>query len=85
MLRLSFDHSAGLTAADGRLKAFEVAGIDGLYHPAEARIEGETVIVFSEKVKKPHFVRYGWKPFSDGNLVNGAGLPASTFKAEVGE
>ena len=69
-----------------RLQAkFAAAGIDGLYHPAEARIEGETVIVFSEKVKKPHFVRYGWKPFSDGNLVNGAGLPASTFKAEVGE
>jgi sialate O-acetylesterase len=32
---------------------------------------------------KPEFIYYGWKPYSDANLVNNEGLPASTFKIKV--
>lgn len=82
-LRLSFDYAGGLTTSDGKQPStFELAGEDGVYHKAEARIEGSAVIVSSEKVKNPCAVRYGWQPFTRANLVNAAGLPASTFKDE---
>jgi len=81
-LRLHFKHADGLHAAGGALRGFEVAGRDGLYRPAQARIEGLTVDVWSEDVPAPCAVRYGWEPFTRANLVNAAGLPASTFRQE---
>lgn len=81
-LRLHFGYAEGLRAADGRLRGFEVAGADGLYHAAEARIEGNDVVVANDTVPEPCAVRYGWRPFTDANLTNGAGLPASTFRDE---
>lgn len=62
---------------------FEVAEIEGIYYPAEAKSEGEEIILKSPQVANPKYVRYGWQPFTDGNLVNSAGLPASTFKLPV--
>lgn len=64
------------------MRSFEVAGDDGLFVAAEAVVDGDRVKVSSAKVKSPRYVRYGWQPFSTGNLVNGAGLPASTFVSE---
>ncbi len=65
-----------------RLRTFEVAGDDGLFYPAQAVVENGKIKVWSDKVKEPETVRYGWQPFTRANLVNGAGLPASTFRAE---
>lgn len=77
---VEFDYADGMTTSDGEaLRSFEVAGDDGLFVAAEAVVEGDKVKVSSAKVKSPRYVRYGWQPFSTGNLVNGAGLPASTF------
>lgn len=81
-LRLKFDFADGLRAAGDSLRGFEVAGADGLYHAAEARIEGNAVIVTADGVKEPCAVRYGWRPYTDANLENAAGLPASTFRDE---
>lgn len=79
-LRLHFDYAEGLCAASSsRISGFEVAGPDGIYHLAEAAIEGKTVVVKSKNVKEPCAVRYAFRPFPVGNLENGAGLPASTF------
>lgn len=64
------------------LRGFEVAGQDGLYHAASARVDGRTVVVESPEVREPCAVRYGWRPFTRANLVNAAGLPASTFRDE---
>ena len=55
---------------------------DGLFYPAQAVVENGKIKVWSDKVKEPETVRYGWQPFTRANLVNGAGLPASTFRAE---
>ena len=78
-----FDYADGMTTSDGEaLRSFEVAGDDGLFVAAEAVVDGDRVKVSSSKVKSPRYVRYGWQPFSTGNLVNGAGLPASTFVSE---
>ena len=78
---LRFADAEGMRAAQGtRLIGFEVAGADGIYHPAEATVQGNTVIVRSKDVKQPAAARYGWQPFTRANLVNAAGLPASTFR-----
>ena len=84
IVRVEFDHAGSLATSDGREPlTFEVAEYEGLYHKAEARIEGSTVVVVSSEVAKPRYVRYGWQPFTRANLVNGEGLPASTFRIEV--
>lgn len=78
---LRFSDANGMHAGKGtRLIGFEVAGADGIYHPAEATIKNNTVIVRSKEVKQPAAARYGWQPFTRANLVNAAGLPASTFR-----
>lgn len=82
MLRVWFDHAAGLTAKGGPLTGFEVAGRDGKFWPAAARIEGETVVVMSPAVPAPVTVRYGWANSPQCDLFNGAGLPASPFTSE---
>ena len=56
---------------------------DGNFHPATATISGATVNVASASVPTPTKVRYAWQPFSTGNLVNSAGLPASTFLLNI--
>lgn len=80
--RLWFDHAyGGLEAREGKLRGFELAGADGEFVPAEARIEGATVVVSSPAVVAPREVRYGWKDNPDCNLSNGEGLPAAPFRA----
>lgn len=82
-VRLSFDHATGLKAQGTHLVGFEVAGEDGVFHTADARIVGTDVVVTCPWVAHPVYVRYGWQPFSRANLVNGAGLPCSTFEKEI--
>ncbi len=82
---LHFDRvGQGLTTRDGGpVKGFAVAGADQRFHWADARIEGDTVVVESMAVPQPVAVRYAWadNPAS-ANLVNRAGLPASPFRTD---
>jgi sialate O-acetylesterase len=80
-LRVWFDHASGLAAKGPELTGFEVAGVDGKYGAAEARIEGESVVVSSSSVQTPVSVRYGWAANPNCNLFNREGLPASPFKS----
>ena len=76
----------GLHPASGdRIIGFEVAGKDGIFHAAEARVDENLLLVLltCPEVKEPVEVRYAWQPFTRANLVNGAGLPVSTFKYRV--
>ena len=80
---LSFDYGQGMRSSDGKsLRCFEVAEFEGIYYPATAEVVGEQVKVYSKEVRNPRYVRYGWQPFTRANLVDRAGLPASTFRAE---
>ena len=82
--RVSFDFSDGLRPAKGtEVSGFELAGEDGIYHPARATVEDGAVVLHSEKVSHPVALRYGWAPNPDCNLVNSALLPASPFRAGV--
>ena len=81
---LHFTHlGGGLVAKDGPLTGFSVAGADGVFHPAQAEISGETVVVSSPAVATPVAVRYGWANVAKGNLFNTAGLPASPFRSDI--
>ena len=82
-VRIRFKHADGLKTSDGGpLKGFAIAGEDRRFVWAEARIEGDTVIVSSAKVSKPVAVRYGWADNPIANLYNKAGLPASPFRTD---
>ena len=81
-LRVWFDHAAGLTAkAGGTVTGFEVAGADGKYVAADAKVEGSSVVVSSVSVPDPVSVRYAWADNPTCNLYNREGLPASPFQA----
>lgn len=79
---VSFDYAEGLHASDGKaLRTFEIAEQEGQFVPANAEVVGNQVKVWNDSIQNPRFVRYGWQPTTDANLVNGDGLPASTFGA----
>lgn len=77
-----FDFGKDLHAAGGGdIETFEIAGHDGIFHPAKAVPVAEgRLTVTSPQVKEAVSVRYGWQPFTRANLVNAAGLPTSTFR-----
>ncbi len=83
-IRLRFKHAdGGLEARPaGSLKGFGIAGEDRKFVDAEASIDGETVLVHSDKVAAPVAVRFGWADVPDCNLYNQAGLPASPFRTD---
>jgi sialate O-acetylesterase len=74
---------SGLTAKDGKLDGFEIAGADGHYLPAQARIEGQNVIAWSDQVREPAHLRYAWEGFPPCSLYNKEGLPALPFSYGV--
>ncbi|HEV2692213.1 MAG TPA: sialate O-acetylesterase [Verrucomicrobiae bacterium] len=81
---LSFNHAdSGLVAKGGELKGFTIADADKQFVPAKTKIAGSKIIVWSEEIAKPVAVRYGWDFVPDGNLFNGANLPASPFRTDV--
>ncbi|MFM8905511.1 MAG: sialate O-acetylesterase [Verrucomicrobiota bacterium] len=80
---VSFKHGEGLKTRDGGApRGFLIAGSDKVWKPATARIEGDKVVVSSPEVSAPVAVRYAWAENPDCNLVNGAGLPATTFRTD---
>lgn len=82
-VQLFFDYAdSGLKKTGDTLKEFEIAGNDQVFYPAEAKIEGKTIIVTSPKVKEPAAVRFAWKAVPEPNLFNNENLPASPFRTD---
>jgi sialate O-acetylesterase len=82
-IRVHFNFAGeGLTASGKPLQSFEIAGADRVFHPAAASIQGDTVVVRSPAVRQPVAVRYAWRAAAEGNLYNGAGLPAPPFRSD---
>ncbi len=87
-VRISFTNTdnglrAGAEGKDSELTGFYIAGPDRVFHDAEVRIEGNTIVVSSDEVEFPVAVRYGWADNPRCNLYNGAGLPASPFRTDT--
>jgi sialate O-acetylesterase len=83
---VSFSSAAGLKTSDGRaLRGFELVDEGGDLLPARATIRGRQVFLTVPQKAEVTRVVYGWKPFTRANLVNKAGLPASTFMIPVNQ
>lgn len=80
-IRVQFDHAAsGLASRDGKpLTHFEIAGRDGIFHAAEAKIDGDSVLLTSAAVTKPRRARFAWSKLAIPNLMDKDGLPATAF------
>ncbi len=82
-LRVSLQHAVGLKTRDGGApRGFRIAGADKVWKNASARIEGTEIVVSSPEVAAPVAARYAWAENPDCNLVNGAGLPATSFRTD---
>lgn len=81
-LKIHFDSADGLTTHNGKSPDwFEIAGADRVFIKAKAKIVGESVVLTSPEVSDPLAVRFAWHKLAAPNLVNGAGLPTSAFRA----
>jgi sialate O-acetylesterase len=84
--KISFTHTGGgLVAKGGTLKGFQIAGADQKFVDADAKIDGNTVVVSSPQVAAPAAVRYAWNNFPEGlgcNLYNSYDLPAGPFRTD---
>lgn len=82
-LRIDFDNAeGGLTTRDGKAPDwFEILGENGEFVVADARIEGESIVLQSDKVRHPVVARFMWNKLAEPNLMNQSGLPASAFRA----
>ncbi len=84
--RVMFDLMGSTLAVRGGgtvLRGFALAGADRRFHPAQARIEGDQVVVRSDAVPQPQAVRYAWSENpEDANLVNREQLPVGPFRSD---
>ncbi len=82
-LIVSFSNAGQLTTSDGKnLRELEVAGENRLFKPVAGVLKNNRIIIDSKGEEIKH-LRYGWKPYSRGNLVNEHGWPVSTFTIQV--
>ena len=79
---LSFDFIYSGLSSNGELKGFSICGADKKFVPAKAEIVGNKVVVFSEAVNQAVAVRYGWSNWTEANLFNKDGFPASPFRTD---
>jgi sialate O-acetylesterase len=84
---VEFDHTGGglVSRSPGNdIRGFAIAGRDGKFVWAHARIEGDRVVVWSEQVPDPVEIRYAWGSSPDRpGLYNAEGLPAAPFRAPM--
>lgn len=83
-IRVFFRHAAsGLATRNGQsLQGFAVAGADGKFTWAKARVDGDGVLVWSDAVPNPSAVRYAWADNPVCNLYNNDGLPCAPFRTD---
>jgi sialate O-acetylesterase len=83
MVKLQFENvGEGLVGKNDKLKEFEIAGKDGKYVKAEAKIVNNEVVVSSPKIKEPVTVRYCWRNGAEASLFNKEGFPAGQFRTK---
>ena len=84
-IRIEFSNTgSGLIAPGGKPGSFVIAGNDGFFVRANAELDGNSVLVWSDEIRKPVHVRYAWAGFPlDANLYNKEGFPACPFRTDL--
>jgi sialate O-acetylesterase len=81
--RISFENvPTGLKSTGKEITCFEIAGSDQVFKPAQARIDGSSVLVSSREVKAPVAVRFSFTNDGIGNLFSLEGLPVAPFRTD---
>lgn len=78
-LTVFFDHGQGMTF-HGKPLGFELAGADGVYHPAQAVLDGASVRLTCAEVPVPVSARYAWQNYGPVSLFGANGIPAAPFR-----
>ncbi|MFA7287721.1 MAG: sialate O-acetylesterase [Melioribacteraceae bacterium] len=82
-IELQFDYiGKGLKLLNNEKTNFEIAGSDRVFVPAEVKIVGDKLFVWSDEIKEPQAVRYAWSSLVVPTLFNKEGLPASSFRTD---
>lgn len=83
-VRVTFDvDGSTLTSGTQPVEAFTLAGDDGVYHAAQAVIDGvDAVVVSSAAVPEPKTIRYAWAGVPRSTLSSAAGLPVAPFRTD---
>ncbi|TXD50503.1 MULTISPECIES: sialate O-acetylesterase [unclassified Polaribacter] len=86
-IEIAFDYAEnGLTNFKKKVTDFEICGEDKVFYPAKIKFGRKNKItVWSNKIKKPIAVRYGFKNCTNASLYNTAGIPASSFRTDSWE
>lgn len=80
ILEVHFSDGKGLRTIDGNaVLDIEIAAADKVFLKAEAQIENEVLRLWNNQIENPRYVRYGYSSYTNGNLINVNGMPASTF------
>ncbi|WP_460762278.1 sialate O-acetylesterase [Niabella terrae] len=80
---LSFDHlPSGFSVKGKKITNLYIAGADRVFYPANARVDGKTLIVSASKVKNPAAVRYSFSNTAIGNVFSKEGLPLAPFRTD---
>lgn len=83
-IKLQFDNTGeGLVLKEGKAKEFEIAGNDGKYVKADAKLLDNEVLISSASIKEPVSVRYCWRNGAEATLFNKEGLPARQFRTKL--
>jgi sialate O-acetylesterase len=84
-IRIKFSQlGSGLVVKDkyGYARGFDIAAADGRFVRAQARRDGQDIMVANENIHQPVAVRYDWSNTPDGNVFNVEGLPATPFRTD---
>jgi sialate O-acetylesterase len=72
----------GIVANGNEITCFEIAGVDKIFYPAQAKIENNEVVVFNKNIKSPVAVRFAFNNTAIPNLFSKEGLPINLFRTD---
>jgi sialate O-acetylesterase len=82
-ITVQFDNAPnGLISKDKTINEVYIAGADKVFHPAQAVIEKDKLVVWSKEVKEPVAVRFAFSNTAIGNLFSKEGLPVGPFRTD---
>ena len=81
-IRLFFRNASGLHCRDDVIRGFMVSDLSKSFVPANAVLDGDSIVVYATGVSNPVAVRYGWADHPDCNLLNHKGLPVLPFRSD---
>jgi len=82
-IRVKFDAHGKLSSrVAGPIRGFAIAGQEGAYRFADARVDGDSVVLHSDQIPKPRTVRYAWAGIPDSTLTDESGIPAAPFRTD---